>query len=142
MKKYIYAICFVLLGLSFTTPISAEPNDGKDVTSPQEIEGKWYGFYRDMSTDEFSIYDLTLYTQDKNHVIAYWKLVDENGVVFNRGVSEGDVNEKGLILFELDSTPVRYLYVRILSRTTLLGLYQQEIDKKVSSLGYFMVFRD
>lgn len=120
----------------------SEPEEGKDVTNPSEIEGRWYGFYRDMKTDEFSIYDLTLYTQEKNHMVAYWKLVDENGVVFNRGVAEGDITEKGLVLFELDSTPIRYLYVRILNRTTLLGLYQEEVEKRVSSLGYFMVFRD
>lgn len=135
--------CLLIFWVAALSPISAEPGTERDITNPSDIEGQWFGFYRDTASNKFSIYDIIFYPQDKNHVIAYWKLVDENGVVFNRGVAEGDITEKGLTLFELDSNPVHYLYIRVLSKTTLLGLSQQEgEDKKVSTLGYFMVFRD
>ena len=144
MKKQISLLGLVLLcTFVWVSPISADQDSGKDVSNPAEISGQWFGFYRDTATDEFSIYYIIFYPQEKNHVIAYWKLVDENGVVFGRGVAEGDITEKGLTLFELDSSPIRYLYILTLSRTTLLGLYQKEgEDKTVSTQGYFMVFKD
>ncbi|MBI3016854.1 MAG: hypothetical protein HYY62_02500 [Deltaproteobacteria bacterium] len=146
MKKQISLLGLVLLcTFMFAAPISAEQDSGKDVSNPAEISGHWFGFYKDTATDEFSIYDIIFYPQGKNHVVAYWKLVDENGVPYNKGVVEGDITENGLTLFELDSSPIRYLYIRVLSSgttPTLLGLSQQEgPDKKVSTLGYFMVFK-
>ncbi len=145
-KGVLLSFLFLVIG---TGQIFAEKDyreifqNGKDITEHDRIEGQWYGFYSDADTNEHVIFDISFFQTAPKHVVAYWKMVNEHGVVFNRGVSEGDIGKDGLWLFDLDPNPVRSHYIRILSDKTILGMYREHNKDKISKpLGYYLVFKN
>ncbi|HLD74476.1 MAG TPA: hypothetical protein VJB34_06220 [Bdellovibrionota bacterium] len=154
MKKFVWMLFPVLSFFLATQTLALTVQDYEDIydgaeeiKSPEELKGDWYGFYRNSSTDEFYIMNCKYFNTHASHVVNYWKLFDDDKILLDKGIAEGDFGSGAFWLKDLDPEPVRIHNIRKLDDGTLIGLHIEVADKKAECekdcnkvLGYYLLF--
>ena len=155
MKKLVCSLfavvsfCFTTGTLALTVQDYKDIYDGaEEIKSADELKGEWYGFYRNSNTDEFYIMNSKFFNTQGSHVVNYWKLFDDDKILLDKGIAEGDFGGGAFWLKDLDPTPIRIHNIRKLDEGTLIGLHIEVADKKEDNcqkdcdkvLGYYLLF--
>ena len=121
--------------------------NSQEVSSMGDIVGTWEGRFRghaDCNNMEFIHMRLFNDPQSAKQLASDWFVVNDRGLVVDDGVSVGSFQEGGekiLVLTDLDDSPTRYHYIRVLDDKTLLGLYVEENGQTEKRLGYYILYK-
>lgn len=119
----------------------------REVSSLGDIVGTWEGRFRgdaDCNTMEFIHMRIFNDPQGAGKLASDWFVVNSKGLVVDDGVSVGAYQGEGnriLVLTDLDESPNRYHYIRVLDDDTLLGLYVEENGQEEKRLGYYILYK-